>query len=95
MKKLRLELDEIRVDSFHVQDEAPPPGTVHANQEEAAITGWSWLCGSCNSCTQENTCPWSCAGAAPTGCNTGYCCDKIISEIERCVVDPAPGTIAV
>ena len=40
MKKLRLELDEIRVDSFHVQDEAPSPGTVHANQEEAAITGW-------------------------------------------------------
>lgn len=93
MKKLRLELDEISVESFHTQGAAGEPGTVHGNQEggedAAAITGWSWLCGSCNAtCDGGATCPLSCGGAAPTGCNSPYCRDKQLSEINRCYAEP-------
>jgi hypothetical protein len=96
MKKLRLELGEISVETFHVQDAAGEPGTVRGNQDEAggefaAITGWSWLCGSCNAtCGDGATCPLSCAGAAPTGCNSRYCQEKLLSEINtNCHAEPA------
>jgi hypothetical protein len=94
MKKLRLELDEISVESFHVQNGDGEPGTIHGNQEAetgdaVAITGWSWLCGSCDAtCGAGATCPISCGGQYPTACNSPYCRDKLISEIERCVDQP-------
>lgn len=77
MKKLRLSLDELAVDTFSVEEGNPHGGTVAGNESEdaaAAITGWSWLCGSCNAtCDGGATCPLSCGGAAPTACNSPYC----------------------
>jgi hypothetical protein len=89
MKKLRLELQEISVESFHVDNDPGAPGTVQANQDagefEAAITGWSWLCGSCNAtCDGGLTCALSCGGPSPTGCNSRYCQEKLLSEINKC-----------
>jgi hypothetical protein len=81
MKKLRLSLDELNVDTFRIQEPEYRAGTVAAHDsageqpaDAAAITGWSWLCGSCNAtCDGGSTCPLSCGGPAPTGCNSPYC----------------------
>jgi hypothetical protein len=77
MKKLRLSLDELAVDTFTVSDDPRSAGTVQGNsapEDAAAITGWSWLCGSCDgTCDGGATCPVSCAGASPTYCNGNYC----------------------
>lgn len=96
MKKLSMELDRLSVQSFHVQDEAGGQGTVQGNENEeaaaAAITGWSWLCGSCNAtCDGGATCPLSCAGEAPTGCNSRYCQEQVLSEIQKCHAETAVG----
>ena len=88
MRKLRLDIDQLVVDSFDTNEAQPGPGTVRAAQDEAAITGWSWLCGTCdgNTCgsTCENTCaetcPFSCAGPNPTACNSRYCHDRPTTE---------------
>lgn len=85
MKKLSLNLDQLAIESFQLEGADGPAGTVEANQDaEAAfaITGWSWLCGSCDAtCDGGATCPLSCAGAAPTGCNSRYCQNQVLSEI--------------
>ena len=82
MKKFRLSLDDLSVDTFRVDNPEPGSGTVRGAEQEdgmaAAITGWSWLCGSCvNTCDAAvNTCAKSCGGPVPTGCDTPYCWDR-------------------
>jgi len=78
MRKLKLSLDQLEVDTFRIDDPPPDLGTVRgaesAAEDAAAITGWSWLCGSCNAtCGAGATCPISCGGASPTSCDSPYC----------------------
>lgn len=76
MKKLRLELDQLSVESFHIPPTADAPGTVRANAEAAAGTTdivSFLLFGTCDyscNCTQGNSCPNSCAN---TLCNNKLC----------------------
>jgi hypothetical protein len=96
MKKLKLSLDELAVESFAVDGDRRRPGTVRGNAgafgdedhagpvpgDVAAITGWSWLCGTCKgntceaSCDGTLTCVNSCGGDKHTLCNNTYCQTK-------------------
>lgn len=84
MQKLKLSLDDLAVDSFATHDPQAHPGTVRGNageetEEAAAITGWSWLCGTCkgstceSTCNEDITCVNSCGGDKHTLCNNTYC----------------------
>lgn len=95
MKKLKLSLDELAVESFAVDGDRRRPGTVGGNagpygeevdhaggppvDEAVAITGWSWLCGTCKgntcaaTCDGTLTCVNSCGGDKHTLCNNTYC----------------------
>lgn len=69
MKKIRLQVDALRVESFEVAESAKPRGTVVANVH----TDWeSCAVSFCmNQCTQYDQC-----SAVPTcnySCNTGPC----------------------
>ena len=100
MKKLKLAVDQLAVETFHLQDRASETGTVRGNETEtetAPVPGDSegWTCSllagftcpwqaSCVSCVF--TCPLSCGGPAPTGCNSRYCQNKTIpTETEATV----------
>jgi hypothetical protein len=75
MRKLKLTVDQLQVDSFHAVDAEPERGTVAGYSEP-------WECvspyGSCERyCTQEtcNTCQASCYGTCGGTCpNTGDTC---------------------
>ncbi|MBB4637863.1 hypothetical protein [Longimicrobium terrae] len=58
MKKLKLDLDQIRVSSFTVRDEKGPTGTVHANGASAdPACGPSQIWDSCYSCWPQHCNP--------------------------------------
>lgn len=85
MKKLTLSLDQLEVETFRMDEPQPAFGTVRGAESEPeegiAITGWSWLCGSCdNTCGAQKTCPFSCAGPNPTSCDAPYCWNKPTTE---------------
>ena len=76
MKKLRLSLDELRVDSFETTAEQEPRGTVMGEQQCTCLTNCT--CPGCNTCNE--TCPQTCA----------YTCDD--SEcIMTCIGDTCGG----
>jgi hypothetical protein len=98
MSKLRLSLDQLAVESFAVNDGQRSVGTVrghNAGGDEAAITGWSWLCGTCNgatcgdTCDNGATCPESCGGDNHTLCNNRYCQTQTTTFDPAEPVDPA------
>jgi hypothetical protein len=70
MKKLKLSLEALEVESFQTDETLPPLGTVRGNQEEEPIEAglWSWLVGTC-----DDTCKISCGGAGHTLCLAPYC----------------------
>jgi hypothetical protein len=72
MKKLRLALDELSVETFAVDTNRYDLGTVHARQEheeEQHEDGvWSWIAGSC-----DHTCKISCPAPNHTLCAGGFC----------------------
>jgi hypothetical protein len=86
MKKLRLELEQLAVETFHVQDVGDASGTIHGNDPAVAepVTAGggyicSWIVG--NSCPGQRSCdltclyscPVSCGGPSPTACDSPYC----------------------
>jgi hypothetical protein len=80
MKKLRLELDQLSVESFHIPSTETSPGTVRANAEMAAGTTdivSFLLFGTCDySCNEtcKATCNATCANScANTLCNNTLC----------------------
>lgn len=64
MKKMSLDLDTIRVDSFSATPEAAEEaGTVEANDASFAYSCGNTYCGSCPSCaTNCHTCDPTCIG---------------------------------
>jgi hypothetical protein len=85
MRKLRLQVDELVVESFLTQPELKAPGTVRGAQETEDPTAvCNASCGTCyNDCgpDEQNTwdCPWppftnaSCGTCGPT-CGCTYTC---------------------
>jgi hypothetical protein len=75
MRKLTLDLDAIRVESFSTQPQPATRGTVDAKQQGRETFGCTLAC------TQpgENTCDPSCAGSCtcpgPSQWNTCFTCD--------------------
>jgi len=67
MKKLRLDIEEIRVESFEVADEEPARGTVHGQQP---TVGETCSCG----CSGDDICDSlvGCSGY-PHSCNHTGC----------------------
>ncbi|HEX6750245.1 MAG TPA: hypothetical protein VF092_23330 [Longimicrobium sp.] len=73
MKKLRLMLDELRVDSFATDGLAQEAGTVRAHESllrctETCDTGDFTCDGGGNTCDDANSCQISCSD-----CNSYYC----------------------
>lgn len=99
MKKLRLELEQLSVESFYVPLTAEAPGTVRANagettdnQAAAGTTDWvSYLLfGTCDyscNCTLGNTCPHSCAN---TVCANYFCRNQTTTYVHMVPNDTIP-----
>jgi len=71
MKKLRLEVDDLRIDSFAVDEAEAARGTVAGHNEPAYTASCDGSCvNTCNSCVNTclNTCPASCWNTCNT-CN--------------------------
>jgi hypothetical protein len=92
MKKLKLSLDDLAVETFRPDAMQVDPGTVLGAESgdcDAAITGWSWLCGTCNGESCGSTCDWnleatcgrSCGGDDHTLCNHREC-QKTTTAVE-------------
>lgn len=90
MRKLKLDLDALAVESFAASADAAAPGTVRANDESNARCNSDVSCGntcvdSCGICgtylcvpTEDNaTCNFYCTVSGGTSCNApcGYSCD--------------------
>jgi hypothetical protein len=66
MKKLRLELDELRVESFDAAGDAADEGTVvaHAKETDPRVCPYTynWHCSVAIQCepTMYDTCEWTC-----------------------------------
>jgi hypothetical protein len=57
MEKLKLDLDELVVESFNTAPGSPPEGTVAAHQQSGPYTDECWSCGgSCGMQTCDVTC---------------------------------------
>ena len=79
MNKLRLQLEDIAVESFATHEAVPRRGTVAAN----ATTGNQIICdcptngyeNTCRTCSCEGTCDASCDGTCNTcaGCGSASC----------------------
>jgi hypothetical protein len=62
MKKLTLDLDGIRVESFATAESAGARGTVHGH-DDTIETEWCTMekgCSKIGTCFGQNTCPWQC-----------------------------------
>ena len=80
MKKLKLEMDDLRVDSFEVREGTEERGTVEGRY--VTFTCDASCGGTCDSCmdTCLNTCPDSCWNTCAT-CNT---CEFHCTHITVC-----------
>jgi len=92
MKKLKLELDELKVESFQTDRGASARGTVRGQGEGSYELGCPTMDPSCNgSC--EGTCPGSCVGTCGGSCYgscdaTCFSCDYSCYESGcRCSVE--------
>jgi hypothetical protein len=102
MKKLRLDLNDLKVESFvTTPDQGPPQGTVFGQDtrtqscdSSCTDTCWEHTCG--------NTCGESCGGTCDTGCGSGHAtCDCGLTpncltdytcyHTHCCANDSAPG----
>jgi hypothetical protein len=89
MKKFRLELDDLRIDSFSTTPAQTPKGTVFGEQctcyTNCTCPGCPTCDASCNgtcgaSCNGTCNCPgdtadYSCGGTCDGSCGGGYSCD--------------------
>ncbi|HEX2081653.1 MAG TPA: hypothetical protein VHG08_28375 [Longimicrobium sp.] len=78
--KLKLDLDQLAVDSFDTEARATPKGTVFGEQctcyTNCTCPGCPTCDASCNGTCGENTCQASCNGTCGDTCNcSGYTCD--------------------
>ena len=73
MKKLMLELNDLRVDSFAVETLDEVRGTVAGQNEPYPTVSCDGSCNTCASCvnTCQNTCGSSCGGS----CNSCVTCE--------------------
>jgi hypothetical protein len=87
MKKLRLELENISVESFEVGSEAGL-GTVRGNNDDpGAVAGGGTFLSLCPSC--PDTCPATCNVAAATcGASCGVACRHTVNSPDCWVVIP-------
>ena len=95
MKKLKLSLDQLSVETFRVEDERHDLGTVHGRQDEATAPPpdeqagfWSWLVGSC-----DHTCKISCPPPNHTQCAGGFCYTYQCVPTTVNPGDEGPGTV--
>lgn len=77
MKKIRLDLQKLAVDSFSTDAKVEPKGTVygHYSVDESQCCSWSFVCTSCGSTVWEAGCdtitaPLDCK---PTEGNYAWC----------------------
>ena len=81
MKKLKLALDDLAVDSFRVTDESPRRGTVPGHMPPPP-TAWSACVSDCDSCYATcASCAWTCAASCYATqcdhtCNGAYTCNE-------------------
>jgi hypothetical protein len=99
MKKLRLHLDDLRIDSFQTTAPEKPKGTVFGEQctcyTQCTCPGCPTCYASCNgscdaSCngTCGNTCDASCQGTCDYYCNPSY--DNTCDGYNTCATAPSP-----
>ncbi|MBB4635085.1 hypothetical protein [Longimicrobium terrae] len=75
MKKLRLDIEEIAVESFIMSEESLEVGTVRGQQDAAeAIAGGGTIFSLCNTC--DNTCD---VNAATCGASCGTACRPTVN----------------
>jgi hypothetical protein len=74
MNKLKLDLDQLTVESFNTDASGiARRGTVQAHSEICVPTRGEFTCGdTCDTC--NNTCYDSCAASCGGGCGSGYSC---------------------
>lgn len=78
MNKLKLQLEDLLIDSFQTAPAEKPEGTVFGEQSGYATCGGPTCNASCrNSCVEAETCAWSCGGTCYDTCkcnwNTEFC----------------------
>jgi hypothetical protein len=72
MKKLMLELDELRVESFETSFEQPDRrGTVHGHYSQNGTCPYS--CGGSCDATCPDSCAFTCQGSCPISCVNNTC----------------------
>lgn len=82
--KLKLNLDQLTVESFNTTRGGPKEGTVYGEQ---CTCYTNCTCPGCPSCdaTCENTCNYTCDDATCVGCTDGYSCfDTDCGCVETC-----------
>jgi hypothetical protein len=82
MKKLRLELDQLHVDSFDVDGAGTRPGTVMALSDQSFRTDCFNSCGGTAQCSKNTGCDFSC----------DFACTDACSELAGCTGDYAACT---
>lgn len=84
MKKLRLELDELQIESFGTDaDEAESRGTVAGQNEPPVTQSCGGTCvNTCNSCV--NTCLNTCQASCYATCSTCVTCEFHCTHISVC-----------
>jgi hypothetical protein len=60
MKKLKLDLDALVVETYVPADTPEPRGTVEANDYPYTEEDGSFCCGGTRTCTFAETCAWTC-----------------------------------
>jgi hypothetical protein len=95
MKKMKLDLNELAVDSFDTVATVKPKGTVFGEQctcyTNCTCPGCPTCAASCNGTCDENTCDASCAATCDscyfTQCvNTCYNCPTVSGGVCECGV---------
>jgi hypothetical protein len=71
MRKLKLDLDAIQVDSFELHAEPPARGTVHGQN---SVQGWASYCGFCTWDDPEGDSPPAETMMEYATCGGGYSC---------------------
>ena len=89
MKKLRLEVDDLRVESFVVADSGDQKGTVHAHVSCRCTNAQGGTCGGGASCNGGATCDTDCSGvtyvdSCPCDPETAYAPSCDYSCVETC-----------
>ena len=75
MRKLKLELEELRVESFDTDAAGPGGGTVDGAEatEQYCLTARANACSAGGGCSEYTCYPPSCPAASCDDCQTYYC----------------------